>query len=130
MGPRTGRTVGGGAQSSRRPVALPAAGALSERELPVSRLAELIEAHVAATSQHLAKLRAAGLVSSRREGTRIFYRIAGPQVRTLLESAALTTDKAVTARNAEATQAGEATAVQKQDARSRSTRAPRTVTAH
>ncbi|WP_428935153.1 ArsR/SmtB family transcription factor [Streptomyces sp. ACT015] len=68
--------------------------ALSERELPVSRLAELIGAHVAATSQHLAKLRAAGLVSSRRDGTRIFYRAAGPQARALLESALLAADGA------------------------------------
>ncbi|NEC88031.1 metalloregulator ArsR/SmtB family transcription factor [Streptomyces sp. SID12501] len=68
--------------------------ALSERELPVSRLAELIGAHVAATSQHLAKLRAAGLVTSRREGTRIYYRAAGRQVRGLLESAVLAGDAA------------------------------------
>ncbi|MPY60368.1 ArsR/SmtB family transcription factor [Streptomyces spongiae] len=68
--------------------------ALSERELPVGRLAELIGAHVAATSQHLAKLRAAGLVTSRREGTRIYYRAAGRQVRALLESAVLAGDAA------------------------------------
>ncbi|MFG3282296.1 ArsR/SmtB family transcription factor [Streptomyces sp. NPDC048111] len=63
--------------------------ALSGAELPVSTLAELIGAHVAATSQHLAKLRAAGLVTSRRDGTRIYYRAAGPAVRTLLEDASL-----------------------------------------
>ncbi|WP_406463294.1 metalloregulator ArsR/SmtB family transcription factor [Streptomyces sp. NBC_01622] len=68
--------------------------ALSEQELPVSRLAELIGAHVAATSQHLARLRAAGLVTSRREGTRIYYRAAGRQVRALLESAVLAGDAA------------------------------------
>ncbi|GGS09396.1 hypothetical protein GCM10010252_55760 [Streptomyces aureoverticillatus] len=61
--------------------------ALSRQELPVSALAELLGAHVAATSQHLAKLRAAGLVVSRREGTRIFYRAA--DVRGLLDEAAL-----------------------------------------
>ncbi|MEI5102542.1 metalloregulator ArsR/SmtB family transcription factor [Streptomyces sp. PmtG] len=61
--------------------------ALSQRELPVSALAELLGAHVAATSQHLAKLRAAGLVVPRREGTRIYYRAAA--VRGLLEEAAL-----------------------------------------
>ncbi|MCI3928972.1 ArsR/SmtB family transcription factor [Streptomyces sp. AN091965] len=61
--------------------------ALSQQELPVSALAELIGAHVAATSQHLAKLRAAGLVVPRREGTRIYYRAA--DVRGLLEEAAL-----------------------------------------
>ncbi|WP_172384287.1 metalloregulator ArsR/SmtB family transcription factor [Streptomyces sp. MNP-20] len=61
--------------------------ALSQQELPVSALAELIGAHVAATSQHLAKLRAAGLVVPRREGTRIYYRAA--DVRGLLEEAAV-----------------------------------------
>ncbi|RCH64070.1 transcriptional regulator [Streptomyces sp. SDr-06] len=63
--------------------------ALSGAELPVSALAETIGAHVAATSQHLAKLRAAGLVTSRRDGTRIFYRAAGPGVRSLLEEASV-----------------------------------------
>ncbi|MFI7102138.1 ArsR/SmtB family transcription factor [Streptomyces sp. NPDC050161] len=62
--------------------------ALTQQELPVSALAELLGAHVAATSQHLAKLRAAGLVDSRREGTRIYYR-AGERVRSLLEEATL-----------------------------------------
>ncbi|MFJ8650180.1 hypothetical protein ACIRNI_29235 [Streptomyces sp. NPDC093546] len=49
----------------------------------------MLGAHVAATSQHLAKLRAAGLVTSRREGTRIYYRAGGAQVRGLLEVAVL-----------------------------------------
>ncbi|GAA1923391.1 ArsR/SmtB family transcription factor [Streptantibioticus ferralitis] len=59
--------------------------ALSQQELPVGKLAELVGAHVAAVSQHLAKLRTAGLVASRRDGTRIFYRISGEHVRGLLE---------------------------------------------
>ncbi len=59
--------------------------ALSQRELPVGKLAELVGAHVAAVSQHLAKLRTAGLVTSRRDGTRIFYRVSGEHVRVLLE---------------------------------------------
>ncbi|MFJ2715478.1 ArsR/SmtB family transcription factor [Streptomyces sp. NPDC087437] len=62
--------------------------ALSHGEQPVSELARMLDAHVAATSQHLARLRAAGLVTTRREGTRIFYRAAG--VRPLLEAAHLT----------------------------------------
>ncbi|MFE6685002.1 ArsR/SmtB family transcription factor [Streptomyces sp. NPDC057743] len=61
--------------------------ALTQREHAVGQLAELVGAHVAAVSQHLARLRAAGLVVSRREGTRIFYRVAGDHVRTLLEGA-------------------------------------------
>jgi ArsR family transcriptional regulator, lead/cadmium/zinc/bismuth-responsive transcriptional repressor len=90
--------------------------ALSERELPVSRLAELIEAQVAATSQHLAKLRALGLVISRREGTRIYYRVAGPRVRALLESAVLMADDAAPAGTATASQPAERTASAVQEA--------------
>lgn len=63
--------------------------ALAQREHSVGQLAEMVGAHVAAVSQHLARLRTAGLVVSRREGTRIFYRAAGAHVRTLLEGAVL-----------------------------------------
>lgn len=63
--------------------------ALAQREHSVGQLAEMVGAHVAAVSQHLARLRTAGLVESRREGTRIFYRAAGEHVRTLLEGAVL-----------------------------------------
>ena len=62
---------------------------LSQQELPVGSLAGMLGAHVAAVSQHLARLRAVGLVESRREGTRIIYRAAGPHVRGLLEEASL-----------------------------------------
>ncbi|MEU7381736.1 MULTISPECIES: metalloregulator ArsR/SmtB family transcription factor [unclassified Streptomyces] len=61
--------------------------ALSHGEQPVSELARMLGAHVAATSQHLARLRSAGLVTTRREGTRIYYQAAG--VRPLLEAAHL-----------------------------------------
>ncbi|MFF4761480.1 ArsR/SmtB family transcription factor [Streptomyces sp. NPDC001292] len=61
--------------------------ALSHGEQPVSELARMLGAHVAATSQHLARLRTAGLVTTRREGTRIYYRAAG--VLPLLEAAHL-----------------------------------------
>ncbi|MEU4928702.1 metalloregulator ArsR/SmtB family transcription factor [Streptomyces yokosukanensis] len=104
--------------------------ALSERELPVSSLAELIEAHVAATSQHLAKLRAAGLVTSRREGTRIFYRASGPKVRALLESAVLATDEAVAAADAESAHVVEAAALRERSAPARVARARRPATEH
>ncbi|MGW1074913.1 ArsR/SmtB family transcription factor [Streptomyces sp. NPDC002537] len=63
--------------------------ALVQREHSVGQLADMVGAHVAAVSQHLARLRTAGLVESRREGTRIFYRAAGEHVRTLLEGAVL-----------------------------------------
>jgi DNA-binding transcriptional ArsR family regulator len=58
---------------------------LSQREQSVGELAELVGANVAAVSQHLARLREAGLVASRRDGTRIFYRASTPHVAGLLE---------------------------------------------
>jgi len=48
--------------------------ALSSEELPVNKLAELTGQSQSAVSQHLSKLRAAGLVDSRREGQTIYYR--------------------------------------------------------
>jgi len=63
--------------------------AVSDDECAVGRLAELVGAHVAAVSQHLAKLRTAGLVTSRRDGTRIYYRAANSHVSGLLTEAGL-----------------------------------------
>jgi len=48
----------------------------SMKELSVSDLAELLQVSVSAVSQHLAKLRARGLVSSRRDAQTIYYRLA------------------------------------------------------
>jgi len=48
--------------------------ALSAGERPVNQLADLTGQSQSAVSQHLAKLRAAGLVESRREGQMIYYR--------------------------------------------------------
>lgn len=59
--------------------------ALSQREQSVGELAGLVGANVAAVSQHLARLREAGLVASRRDGTRIFYRASTPHVADLLD---------------------------------------------
>ncbi|MFG2045047.1 ArsR/SmtB family transcription factor [Dactylosporangium sp. NPDC048998] len=59
--------------------------ALSTREYSVGELAELVGANVAAVSQHLARLREAGMVDSRRDGTRIFYRAATPHLADLLD---------------------------------------------
>ncbi|MGW3956657.1 ArsR/SmtB family transcription factor [Streptomyces sp. NPDC004752] len=103
--------------------------ALSERELPVSRLAELIGAQVAATSQHLAKLRVLGLVVSRREGTRIYYRAAGPRVRALLESAVLAADEAALSDTAASPEPAQRPEPALQEARA-TARTPRPVTEH
>ena len=53
---------------------------LSEGELDVTRLAEGVGGSVAMVSQHLAKLRLAGLVSSRRSGKHQLYSVGDPHV--------------------------------------------------
>jgi rhodanese-related sulfurtransferase len=56
---------------------------LAQGERSVDALAREAELSVANASQHLQQLYAARLVDSRREGQRIFYRLAGPSVGTL-----------------------------------------------
>ena len=53
---------------------------LSVGELSVSELAGRVACQVPNMSQHLAVLRSAGLVSTRREGSTVFYRLADPRV--------------------------------------------------
>jgi DNA-binding transcriptional ArsR family regulator len=53
---------------------------LGEGELSVSQLSREVGCHVPNMSQHLAVLRAAGVVASRREGTTVLYRVADPQI--------------------------------------------------
>lgn len=59
--------------------------ALLDGEHSVNELAELVGAHAAGVSQHLAKLRLARLVRTRRDGTRIFYVADDVHVRRLVE---------------------------------------------
>lgn len=59
--------------------------ALAQGESHVSCLAELAGAHVATVSQHLAKLRLAGVVRPRREGQHMVYELVDPSVRDLLD---------------------------------------------
>ncbi|HEY2673596.1 MAG TPA: metalloregulator ArsR/SmtB family transcription factor [Rugosimonospora sp.] len=61
--------------------------ALLQGESSVACLAELVGAAPTAVSQHLAKLRLAGLVRSRREGTFVHYSAADTHVRALLAEA-------------------------------------------
>lgn len=49
--------------------------ALRHGELPVNALAEKTGKSAAAVSQHLAKMRLARMVSTRQEGTRVYYRL-------------------------------------------------------
>jgi len=53
---------------------------LADTELDVTTLAEATGATIPATSQQLAKLRAAGIVSARREVRRQLYRVDDPHV--------------------------------------------------
>src|SRR6185436_6412115 len=53
---------------------------LAQGERSVDEIANEISQSVANTSQHLQVLARAGLVRSRREGTRVFYRLAGERV--------------------------------------------------
>lgn len=60
---------------------------LAERgEMRVGALADAIGLSQSALSQHLAKLRADGLVAAAREGQSIQYRIADPRVLQLMET--------------------------------------------
>lgn len=60
---------------------------LREDELAVNELADAVGKPPAGVSQHLAKLRMARLVQTRRQGTQIFYRIESDHVRQLVEDA-------------------------------------------
>jgi DNA-binding transcriptional ArsR family regulator len=53
-------------------------------EISVGVLAEAVDLSQSALSQHLAKLRADGLVVTRRDAQVLYYRISDPRVRRLL----------------------------------------------
>lgn len=55
-------------------------------ELRVGALADMVALSQSALSQHLARLRAEGLVATTREGSAIRYRIADPRVLALMEA--------------------------------------------
>ncbi len=57
---------------------------LAQAERGVDELAGLTGTTVANTSQHLQKLRQAGLIVGRKDGLRVFYRLAGDEVVALL----------------------------------------------
>lgn len=53
---------------------------LSSGERSVGDLSREASCHVPNMSQHLAVLRAAGLVASRREGSTVYYRLTDPRI--------------------------------------------------
>lgn len=68
--------------------------ALLDEELPVNELAQAVCKPPAGVSQHLAKLRMARLVRTRRQGTQVYYRIENSHVRQLVEDALYHVDHA------------------------------------
>jgi DNA-binding transcriptional ArsR family regulator len=57
---------------------------LSEREMAVSELLPELRLEASNLSQQLAVLRRAGLVTTRREGSQVYYSLTSPQVAELL----------------------------------------------
>ena len=68
--------------------------ALVDRELSVTELADTVGKPAASVSQHLAKLRMARLVRTRREGTTIYYSIENPHVDQLVTDAVFNAEHA------------------------------------
>lgn len=66
------------------PTRLRIAVLLLTAELSVSELADAVQRPVAGVSQHLAKMRLAHLVATRREGTTVRYRIDDEHIRQLV----------------------------------------------
>lgn len=61
--------------------------ALRDRELSVGELAEAVGKSPTAVSQHLAKLRLARMVTTRQEGTKVFYALTDEHPRRLVADA-------------------------------------------
>jgi ArsR family transcriptional regulator, zinc-responsive transcriptional repressor len=68
--------------------------ALTDGELSVSELAERVGKPTPSISQHLAKLRMARLVRTRRAGTTIFYNLENEHVRQLVVDAVFNAEHA------------------------------------
>jgi DNA-binding transcriptional ArsR family regulator len=72
--------------------------ALREGELPVNDLAQAVGKSPSAVSQHLAKLRMARMVTTRQDGTRVFYRLASDHIRQLVTDALYQAEHALDVR--------------------------------
>ena len=66
------------------PVRLQIVALLEEQEMCVGQIMEALDGKQAVTSQQLALMRNRGVLARRREGNKIFYRIANPNVIRLL----------------------------------------------
>ena len=67
---------------------------LIDQELAVNELATRVDKPAPSVSQHLAKLRMARLVRTRREGTQVFYRLENDHVRQLVADAVFNAEHA------------------------------------
>jgi DNA-binding transcriptional ArsR family regulator len=70
--------------------------ALRDEDLDVATLAVIAGCRPTVASQHLSKLRFAGLVEATRDGRRMIYRLRGGHVRALLAEALFQADHQVT----------------------------------
>jgi DNA-binding transcriptional ArsR family regulator len=59
---------------------------LVEQEKSVTEIEEILELRQPAISQQLARLRADGLLQTRREGKNVFYSLARPEVREIISA--------------------------------------------
>lgn len=59
---------------------------LLEGEKTVGHLAEIAGLTLAAASQHLSKMRALGLVKTRRDGQQVYYRLSSGEVEEILKT--------------------------------------------
>jgi DNA-binding transcriptional ArsR family regulator len=77
------------------PTRLRLAWLLAEAEYDVTTLANRLGVHRPAVSQHLARMRHAGLVTTRREGRRVLYRLPGAHIRKVVTEALFHADHEV-----------------------------------
>ena len=82
--PRAVEAVADGLRLLADPTRLRIVYALAQGETNPTCLAELADVGVPAVSQHLAKLRLAGICRSRREGQRVWYELVDVRVRDLV----------------------------------------------
>ena len=66
---------------------------LAQGERSVESLATASKLSIANTSQHLQHLRQAGLVAARKQGQKVFYRLAGNEVLTLIDALRVVAEK-------------------------------------
>jgi DNA-binding transcriptional ArsR family regulator len=65
-------------------------GLLTEGECNVNKMQSCLDVPQSTLSQHLAKLRSAGVIKGRREGTEIFYRVVNAEIAKVVSVLCLT----------------------------------------